>query len=81
MRKIYLFFYFAGVFIILDFGISFSLTIHFYLLTKQRYQIWNSFSFVIPHNTRLATPKSGSVGWQHYFRKQNKKIKYYNLKI
>jgi len=28
----------------LDFGISFSLTIHFYLLTKQRYKILNLFS-------------------------------------
>jgi len=35
-------------FIILDFDIFFSLSIHFYLLTKQRYQIWNSISFVIP---------------------------------
>jgi len=68
--------YFVGVFIILDFGNSFSLTIHFYLLTKQQYQIWNSFSFVIPplpHTHTHTTPvllhlKSGSMG----FSKQNK---------
>jgi len=46
-RKMNLFFYFADAFIILDLGISFRLTIHFYLLMKQRYQICNSFSFVI----------------------------------